>query len=214
MAIWTLVFQRLVPLLLGGSGYGWQINDLLRCASFAAFAAWGVFYVPWGQLRTKCLLAAVFGYSVADLLVSIVWYTWRPFGYATVCAAQLAGFVVMAVWYYRRSYDQPTIAPEPSHLYCLRHRPTNLQDLIISMCGVFGADGAYSIYCDGFVYGFRHGTLTRVKYHHSEYHSVIGCAVTERHRRALNAMCGTKWQLIGANCLTTLAYFWNRYCVR
>lgn len=118
-----------------------------------------------------------------------------------------------AAYYWRRSYDQPSDAIEDGYLYCVRHIPSNAQDFLISMLGIYGSDGGYSLYANGHLYKFASGRLVRRKVSSLpsiSYHVQRGGKTAPDLIEYLDSMIGTKWTW-RENCLTILAPIWRRH---
>lgn len=212
LVIWAILLQRLLPLLLRGSPDAWVINDVARSISYVTLSFYVASIVPYSELRIKCIMAAIFGYSVADLLSVVLFYWIHPITYIVVNIIQAQFVVFMIILYAVRSYHQASFTPEPSRIYCIRKKPKSLQGLIIAMFGSLGAQAGYSIYCNGNVYKFTNGVLERVKYTASmitDCHVSKGGEYRFSREAALNKMVGAKWSLFGKSCITTLARFWR-----
>lgn len=209
-----LVVARAIPNLPVTKPTLWILADLSRSASYLALAGYLLSITPYQPLRTKCIIAAVFGWAAVDLSTCLLWYGFGLGGYWFVNAAQVIGVAIGAAFYWFRSYHSPSAMPEPGHIYCLRHRPKSPQDLLLALLGLFGPYGGYAIYCDGKVYQFRHGIMTSAPFvtsHYVEYHCTKGAPVTGCHAAQLNGMVGWRWHWFGANCITLLGRFWAKH---
>lgn len=102
LAILALLLQRLAASLPVGDAEAWVINDGLRAVSFSALSGCLLSFVPYRMIRYKCLAAGIFGYSLADMLVCLMWYGFSVGGYTFATASQLAGFLVMSGLYWVR----------------------------------------------------------------------------------------------------------------
>ena len=99
----------------------------------------------------------------------------------------------------------------------LRGQPDGAQSLLISLLGVFGPAGGYALAVAGSAYQFRHGRLVRqpLGERHKHMRAIPGRMAVPADLAALDALVGTRWRLIGANCLTLLARRWREdYRVR
>jgi hypothetical protein len=208
--ILTLAFPLLIRLLHPETPSEWMLNDMARSVNFAILAGWCLSVIPYIRLREKCIAAAVMGYAVADVFIHAFWYAlaWR--NYLLAILIQTLCMVGMAIWYIVRSYDDDGQSPEIGHVYCLRKRPTSPQDFVIAL---FSRYGSYAIYCNGDVYRFRHGALTRSPFDprlYSGWHMTRGWRRRDIDVSELNALVGLKWGGIRHNCLTILGAFWWR----
>lgn len=207
-----LALLRLLTILLDGDPIIWPMTDFMRTLAFAVGMAWLVSAIPYNRLKEKCLSAAAFGYVVADVFICILWYVFRikeEYAFMFLHLLFLAFFYLL---YLFRSYEQTSDEIDCKYIYCLRKRPSNLQDFVISLFGCFGSNGAYAIYCNGFVYKFRKGVLTKTIYAEKQYkmyHIQKGVISTDEYMNKLDAMIGIRWHLFGYNCLTLLGKFWR-----
>jgi len=211
LVMFCLLAARLTPSLPVTSATYWYVTDLSRSVAYLTLAGYLLAVTPYDPLRTKCLVAAIFGWAAVDLAVCVTWYGFGLGGYWFANAAQAVGVVIGALFYWFRSYRTPSAIPEPGRIYCLRHSPRSPQDLILALAGLFGPYGGYAIYCRGRVYQFRRGLMTSSLFVSSvyvAYHCSEGSIATDRHAGQLDAMVGQKWQLFGSNCVTLLGRFW------
>ena len=89
--------------------------------------------------------------------------------------------------------------------------------LLISLLGVFGPAGGYALTVAGSVYQFKHGRLVRQPLgdRHQHMRAIPGRLAVPADLAALDMLVGTRWRLIGTNCLTLLARRWREdYRVR
>lgn len=210
----ALVSRHLLPALPAlATDAVWHITDVLRAIGMFGSIGLCVTLTPWRMLRLKCFLAALCGYFVSDAIVCATWYVW---GFPSPIAAlviQGAGLLAAALYYWRRSYDQPSDVIEDGYLYCVRHIPSNTQDFLISMLGIYGSDGGYSLYANGHLYKFASGRLVRRKVSSLpsiSYHVQRGGKTAPDLIEYLDSMIGTKWTW-RENCLTILAPIWRRH---
>ena len=222
LVILTLLCQRLLDALPVTDSAAWMINDTLRAVSFAALTWLAYLLTPFNWLRGKWLMAATLGYSVADVAVCVAWYTLRAGGHKTAIVAQASGAVAGLLWLSCRPAHLPaktvgTAHLEPQRVYCLRGQPDGAQSLLISLLGVFGPAGGYALTVAGSVYQFRCGQLVRQPLgdRHQHMRAIPGRLAVPADLAALDMLVGTRWQLIGTNCLTLLAWrWWEDYRVR
>ena len=85
------------------------------------------------------------------------------------------------------------------------------QSLLISLLGVFGPAGGYALAVAGSVYQFKHGQLVRqpLGERHQHMRAIPGRLAVPADLAALDMLVGTRWRLIGTNCLTLLAWRWR-----
>lgn len=209
-----LASRHLLPVLLElEASIVWEIADVLRAIGMSATLGLCATLTPWRMLRLKCFLAALCGYYISDIGLCISWYAWQ-FPSATVMAIiQGSGFSVAAIYYWYRSYDQPSDAIESGYLYCLRTRPQSIQDFLISIIGVYGANGGYAFYAGGKIYRYRHGWMVTQQIDRlplERYHIQRGARLTPVILDDLNALIGKRWTW-RRNCLTVLGPLWRRY---
>jgi hypothetical protein len=191
----------------------WYAVDVLRAIGMSAAFALCATLTPWRTLRLKCLLAAICGYYLSDAIVCATWYAWQFPAPIITAAIQGMGFAAAAIYYWWRSYGQPSDDLADGYLYCVRHIPSNAQDFLISMSGLYGADGGYSLYANGSLYKFSSGRLVRRKVSSLpsiSYHVQRGGKAAPDLIDSLNALVGTKWTW-RENCLTILAPIWRRH---
>ena len=194
----------------------WQAMDILRAVSMSAVLALCATLTPWRMLRIKCLIAALCGYYISDVIVCATWYAWQfpsPVGAVII---QGFGFLAALVYYWQRSYEQPSDALEDGHLYCVRHIPANAQDFLISMSGLYGPDGGYSLFANGYLYKFSCGRLVRRKVSSLpaiSYHVTRGDTLDPAVIARLDSMIGMRWSLKN-NCLTVLGRVWRKHSGR
>lgn len=198
------------------SSFVWYANDVLRAAGMAATLALCATLTPWRTLRLKCLIAALCGYYISDTVVCATWYAWGFPSPILMVIAQGAGFIAAAAYYWWRSYDQPSDRLEWGHLYCVRHIPANAQDFLISMSGLYGPDGGYALYANGYLYKFSGGRLVRRSISSLpaiSYHVTRGAKLDEALISRLDSLIGMRWSL-NTNCLTVLGRIWREHSGR
>lgn len=210
MAQWAC--RHLLPLLpVQAADLAWNIADVLRAVGMAATLGLCVTLTPWRMFRLKCLFAAFCGYYVSDAIVCATWYAWAFPSPVIMLAIQGASFMAAAAYYWSRSYDQPSDPLEPGYLYCVRHIPSNTQDFLISLSGVYGPDGGYSLYGNGFLYKFSSGRMVRRKVSSLpaiSYHVTRGSVLDPDLIAQLDGLIGMRWSL-NKNCLTVLGRIWR-----
>lgn len=215
MAQWAC--RHLLPLLpVQAADLAWNIADVLRAIGMAATIGLCVTLTPWRMLRLKCFLAAFCGYYISDAIVCATWYAWQFPSPILMLAAQGTSFMFSAAYYWRRSYDQPSDPIEPGYLYCVRHIPSNTQDFLISLSGIYGPDGGYSLYANGFLYKFSSGRMVRRKVSSlpaSGYHVTRGDRADDAIVSRLDSLIGMPWTL-NKNCLTVLGRIWREHSGR
>lgn len=198
------------------SSFVWYANDVLRAVGMSAALALCVTLTPWRMLRLKCLLAAMCGYFISDAIVCATWYIWHFPSPIAAMVIQGLGLMLAAVYYWRRSYDQPSDHPEHGYLFSVRHIPSNAQDFLISMSGLYGPDGGYSLYANGYLYKFSAGQLIRRKVSTLpaiSYHVTRGAKLDPALISRLDSMIGMRWSL-NKNCLTVLGRIWREHSGR
>jgi len=208
-----LVCRHLVAFLPEqAADIAWNVVDISRAMGLSATSAICTLLTPWRLLRIKSVCAAVAGYYVVDLVTCITWYVFNTPSPTVTGVAQGAA-VATTLWvYWCRSYSQPSDPLLPGYVYCVRHIPTNTQDFAISLCGIFGSNGGYSIYIDGYMWKFAQGRLVCRKVTDIPpltYHVTRGAHVTDAILRELNDAVGMRWS-IRYNCVTILGRIWQR----
>jgi hypothetical protein len=210
----ALVSRHLLALLPDPTAsFAWYITDSLRPIGMAAALAICATLTPWRSLRLKCLLAALCGYYISDAVVCITWYAWQFPSPISMVVIQGVGALSAFLYYWRRSYGQPSDELACGYLYCVRHIPTSAQDFLISMSGCFGPDGGYSLCANGYLYKFSSGRLVRRKVSSLpsiSYHVQRGGKASQELIEGLDALIGTKWTWRN-NCLTILAPIWRHH---
>lgn len=194
----------------------WYAADVLRAVGMSASIGLCVTLAPWRMLRLKCLLAALCGYYISDAIVSATWYAWSFPAPITAFIVQGVGFLAAFAYYWRRSYDQPSDALSDGYLYSVRHIPANAQDFLISMSGLYGPDGGYSLFANGYIYKFSGGRLVRRKVSSLpaiSYHVTRGDTLDPAVIARLDSMIGMRWSLKN-NCLTVLGRIWRTHSGR
>jgi hypothetical protein len=162
------------------------------------------------------LFAALCGYYVSDAIVCATWYAWSFPTPIITAVIQGGSFIAAASYYWRRSYDQPSDQLESDYLYCVRHIPSNTQDFMISLSGIYGPNGAYSLYANGYLYKFSNGYLVRRKVSTLpaiSYHVTRGDKLDPDLIARLDGMIGMRWSL-NKNCLTVLGRIWREHSGR
>jgi hypothetical protein len=204
--------RHLLPLLPDqAASFAWQICDVLRAIGMSAALGLCVTLTPWRMLRLKCLFAAFCGYYISDTIVCSSWYIWHFPTPVAMVIIQGASFVIAALYYWQRSYEQPSASLNHGYLYCVRHIPVNTQDFLISLSGFYGPDGAYALYANGFLYKFSGGRLVRRKVSTLpaiSYHVIQGDKADDALLSRLDGLIGMRWSL-NKNCLTVLGRIWR-----
>ena len=212
-----LVIRHLLPVLPDlATDFVWYSSDVLRAVGMAATLGLCATLTPWHMLRLKCFLAALCGYYISDIGLCVSWYAWRFPSPIAMGVIQGSGFLMAAVYYWRRSYDQPSDPLEPGYLYCVRHIPSNTQDFIISMSSMYGPDGSYSLYVNGNLYKFSCGRMVRRKVSSLpaiSYHVTRGDKADDVIVSRLDSLIGMTWSL-NKNCLTVLGRIWREHSGR
>lgn len=213
----VLVSRHLLAVLPEAvNSFVWYVNDVLRAVGMAASLGLCVTLTPWRMLRFKCLIAALCSYYVSDAIVCATWYAWHFPAPIPALIIQGIGFLAAAAYYWRRSYDQPSDALEHGYLYSVRHIPSNAQDFLISLSGLYGPDGGYSLYANGYLYKFSGGQLVRRKVSSLtaiSYHVTRGDRLDPDIIERLDSLIGMRWSL-NKNCLTVLGRIWRKHSGR
>jgi len=211
MILLILVLPRLIALRLPSHGLNWIITEYSHTLALTALAFWLVRSIPYRNLRSKCIAAAIAGYCLSDCIIGAIWYTTRWRGYWLAAGIQLLVLAAMWLTYWLRSYDQPSDSINDDNVYCLRKKPVRVQDFAISLLGCFGPNGAYAICHERIVYLFRHGRLVTIdvsKLDLPAYHVTRGSATDDD---TLKSSLGATWKFLGPNCLTILRRFWAEH---
>ncbi|CAB5155672.1 hypothetical protein UFOVP150_22 [uncultured Caudovirales phage] len=209
----TLILTlRLLPIPLPHDGYmAWVVNDIYRAAFECALSFAFLRYVLYVDLKIKVVVAALFGYSLADLMVCFIWYTLHLHHYLLASSVQFIVVLATSVIYWMRSYDQESDVIDDDAIYCLRRKPKSAQDLLISMCAFRGSYGAYVIVQNKLAYMFKGGDLVRFPADRLTMHNYHVTKGKIRKDMNLDSYVGTKWELLGSNCITLLGRYWGRY---
>ena len=196
--------------VLAPDNWVWVAHDVSMSLSLAMAALMVAQLTPYRNLRQKCLAALLAGCAIVDIAFAIS----RPGGYMLwICSQALGGAALAAVYLWRSYEHESAIAIDDGHLYCIRRKPSRAQDLLISMLGIYGSDGGYSLYAKGFVYKYSSGRLVRRKVSSVQsigYHVCRGSKIDESVMRELDSLIGEKWSW-KKNCLTVLAPIWRRH---
>lgn len=207
-----LVSRHLLPLLPDqAANFIWYATDVLRAVGMSAALGLCVTLTPWRMFRFKCLFAALCGYYISDAVVCATWYAWSFPAPIITAAIQGGSFIAAASYYWHRSYEIPSDPLAHGYLYCVRHIPANTQDFLISLSGIYGPDGGYSLYANGYLYKFSSGHLVRRKVSSLpaiSYHVARGGKLNEALISRLDGMIGMRWTL-NKNCLTVLGRIWR-----
>lgn len=212
-----LASRHLLPVLPGlATDLVWYIADVSRAVGMAATLALCATLTPWRMLRLKCLFAALCGYYISDAALCGAWYAWQIPSILISSAIQGLSFLLAGIYYWMRSYDQPSDHLEHGYLFSVRHIPSNTQDFLISMSGLYGPDGGYSLYANGYLYKFSSGRLIRRKVSTLpaiSYHVTRGAKLDPDLISRLDSMIGMRWSL-NKNCLTVLGRIWREHSGR
>lgn len=198
------------------SSFVWYANDVLRAVGMSATLGLCATLTPWRMLRFKCLIAALCGYYISDSIVCATWYIWHFPSPISALIIQGLGAILAFSFYWWRSYAQPSDYLEHGRLFCIRHIPSNTQDFLISMSGLYGPDGGYSLYANGFLYKFSGGRLVRRKVSSLpaiSYHVTRGSKLDPELISRLDSLIGMRWSL-NKNCLTVLGRIWREHSGR
>lgn len=205
-----LVFHRLLAGLLDVN-IVWQFNDIARAAFSCGLSYAFLRYISYLDLKLKCIAAIFFGYSVADLLICLIYYKYNIGGYLLATSIQITSMIVTFIIYWFRSYVAHSDTIDDDSIYCLRRKPNSKQDFFISLLGCFGPYGAYVIVQNRQAYLFRNGKLQKVelsKLSLDRYHITKGKLRPDMN---LDSKVGIQWELFGNNCITILGRYWSRY---
>lgn len=189
----------------------WVAHDASMSVSFALAALMVAQLTPYRNLRQKCVAALIAGGAIIDIAFSVL----KPSGYLLWISLQaLSGSGLAAVYWWRSYGHEPESGPvENGHLYCVRRIPSRPQDFLISMLGVYGADGGYALYANGYLYKYSSGRLVRRKVSSLPsigYHVCRGSKIDDSVMAELDSLIGAQWSW-RKNCLTVLAPIWRRH---
>lgn len=212
-----LGLRHLLPLLPDQAAeFAWYASDVLRPIGMSAAIALCATLTPWRFLRLKCFLAALCGYYISDVIVCASWYALGFPSPIIAAFVQGSSFIFAATYYWSRSYSQPPDALEYGYLYSVRHIPANTQDFLISLSGLYGVDGGYSLWANGYLYKFSGGRLVRRKVSNLpaiSYHVTRGDKCNAELTAHLDSLIGMPWTL-NKNCLTVLGRIWRQHSGR
>jgi hypothetical protein len=188
----------------------WVAHDISMSLSFAMAALMVAQLTPYKNLRQKCIAALVAGCAIVDIAFSIA----KPSGYLIWISSQALGGSALAIFYWKRSYSHGAAdCIESGRIYCIRRSPSSLQDFLIALSGIYGTDGGYSLYANGYLYKYSGGRLVRRKVSSVPsigYHVCRGSRIDESVMSELDSLVGSKWSW-SKNCLTVLAPIWRRH---
>ena len=189
----------------------WAAHDISMSVSFALAALMVAQLTPYRHLRQKCIAALIAGCAIVDIAFTVS----RSEGYMLWVCSQAFGGISLAAFYWRRSYGDGSakIAIESDTIYCIRRIPGRIQDFLISMLGIYGPDGGYALYANGFIYKYSSGRLVRRKVSSVPsigYHICRGSKIDETVMSELDSLIGAEWSW-RSNCLTVLAPIWRRH---
>lgn len=217
MLMAQLVIRHLLPALPDlAADFIWYASDVLRAVGMATALGLCATLTPWRMLRLKCLLVALCGYYMSDAALCLTWYAWQTPSILVSSAIQGASFLLAAIYYWQRSYVQPSDDLKDGYLYCVRHIPFSPQDFLISMSGMYGPNGGYSLFANGYLYKFSGGRLVRRKVSTLpaiSYHVTRGEQLDSALISRLDGMIGMRWSL-NKNCLTVLGRIWREHSGR
>jgi len=206
-----LILQLLATILLKGKPTLWPVTDTIKTTTFLVGMWWFLSFINYSNIKTKCFVAAMCGYLTADLICCIAWYVFSIRLFLFFYVIRFSLFILFGLFYAFRSYDSHSDKITDNNVYCLRIKPNNLQDFLISLSGIFGSNGGYAICCNRKVYHFRHGKLCVDNLNivdESKYHITKGGVGDDKE---LQSLLNTKWRLFGPNCLTILRSFWGKH---
>lgn len=206
-----LVARHLAALL--SPEQAWVAADTLRAASMSAACSLVLALMPWRMLRLKCLVAAMAGYYLADLVLCVLWYYFNLTDPIIVGAGQGSAFIMSAILYWLRSYRVNSLTPITGMAYELRTIPKSPQDFLIALAGLFGSAGGYAIWADGQIYSYRRGILVATPIDRlppGRYHVSQGVKATPALINDLQSMIGRRWTW-RQNCITVIAPIWRRH---
>ena len=189
----------------------WTAHDISMSLSFALAALMAAQLTPYKHLRQKCIAALIAGGAIVDIAFSVL----KPNGYLLWIGLQCLGGISLAAFYWRRSYGHGSTlgSIDEGRLYCVRRIPSRLQDFLISMLGIYGPDGGYALYANGYLYKYSSGRLVRRKVSSVPsigYHVCRGSKIDESVMSELDSLVGAEWSW-RRNCLTVLAPIWRRH---
>ena len=96
------------------ASFAWQTSDVLRAIGMSAALGICVTLTPWRMFRFKCLIAALCGYYISDVIVCATWYAWDFPSPTSMVIIQGASFMAISI----ASAISPRI-PKTSSFLCL-----------------------------------------------------------------------------------------------
>ena len=195
--------------VLAPNEWVWRLHDVTMSAGAITATLLAFLLMPYEHLRPKCILAAITSVFLVDFICVATgsggyWY-W-------IIAQIIAGFASVA-FYLRRTHNESADDLLHSNIYCLRAIPRAPQDFVISLFGLYGSDGGYSLFAEGFIYRYRQGVLIKQAITNlppGRYHVAKGATITPEIIAELDSLVGRRWSL-RHNCLTVLGPVWRRY---
>lgn len=208
----VLVCNRLIN-ALASDEWVWPLHDLTLTLSLAIMSLLVAQATPYRNLVLKCIVAVISAACWADFVMTCLQHAGAGLWYAYSVAVQGITAILLCVFYVSRSYDSISDELTDGFLFCLRTRPRGMQDLLISMSGVFGPNGGYILYANGITYRYKKGVLIAIKVTEvsmDRYQILKGASLTPAILKELESNIGRRWTLF-SNCVTVLGSIWRRH---
>ena len=201
MGSWA--FGRLLN-VLADDAIVWQVGAFVDALTIALAVTLAAQMIPYDRLRAKSLAFALAAVAWLEFVYLAIHLTAGLSFYNYWLLIEAGTFLTVAFCYATRPYRLPSDTLDDEHIFLVCRRPHTPQGFYLSLLGLFGPFGGFSLYARGSLYGFRRGTLRATPvtpdYFSSDFHIRRGQPITNNNLAELTAMIGRQWSLRD-NCL-------------